>query len=200
MKQFGRRIWITVLVVLVVFLLAASCIVLWLHGAFLPLWIEWNKDAEKGLPDGVMAKLDDAWLVQDSLNFDINGDGIDEWILLVWKRGSYGPHRPSWVKHDEIVFSQHIFIYTDRSQTVTDKNANEASRISEVIDSAYDTISENGGDWHAIWMSSAMDIKAVSFSIGEEIPGTERLSLDIKSPEGEITRWGWLSWGLTRVD
>ena len=193
-KVRSGRIWIALIAAPVIFLLAASCIVLWLHGAFLPSWIEWNKDAKKGLPDGVRAKLDDAWLVQDSLNFDINGDGTDEWILLVWKRGSYGPHRPSWIKHDEIGFSQHIFIYTDRSGAA--KNVNEAY---EASDSTYETISENGGDWHAIWMSSAMDLKAASFSMGEEISGTGRNSLDIKSPEGKITRWGWLSWGLVRI-
>ena len=156
--------------------LGATILNLWLKGAFLPSWIEWNKDSKSALPSGVSDMLEPSWLVQDALNFDINGDGTCEWILLVWKRGSFGPHRPTWVKRDEIGFSQHIFIYTDRGGE-----------------------DDEGGDWHAIWMSSKLGIKAAGFSVGEEISGTGRESLDIISPDGTISRWGWLSWGLTRV-
>ncbi len=157
----------------------AVTLVLWLKGFFLPSWIEWDKESRSALPSGVSDMLEASWLVQDALSFDINGDGTDEWILLVWKRGSFGPHRPTWVHHDEIGFSQHVFIYTDRS------GKNDGS---------------DGGDWHAIWMSSKLSLQAASFSEGEEIGGTGRNSLDIKSPDGTVTRWGWLSWGLTRVD
>ena len=154
----------------------AVILILWLKGVFLPSWIEWNKDSRDALPPGVCNMLEASWLVQDALNFDINGDGTDEWILLVWKRGSYGPHRPTWVKRDEIGFSQHIFIYTDRSG------------------------GDGAEDWHAIWMSSTLKFEAACFCEGNEIGGTGRNSLDITLPDGTVTRWGWLSWGLTRVD
>lgn len=32
-------------------------------------------------------------------------------MILCWKRGRYGKRRPSWVKRDEIGWSQHIYIY-----------------------------------------------------------------------------------------
>ncbi len=169
-KLQGRnRVQIRVLLALPAII--AVIIVLWLKGFFLPSWIIWNRSSEEGIPEGVKKKLESSWLVQDALNFDINGDGSAEWLLLVWKRGSYGKHRPSWVKRDEIGFSQHIFIYSER---------------------------EDG--WHAIWMSSKLEMKAATFLMGKEIPGTGRRSLDIVAPDKSVSSWGWLSWGLQRVN
>ncbi|MBQ9438820.1 MAG: hypothetical protein IJU50_10875 [Lachnospiraceae bacterium] len=51
------------------------------------------------------------WRVQDYLCTDLDHDGREEIILLVWKRGSYGSHKPTWVEKDEVGFSQHLFIY-----------------------------------------------------------------------------------------
>lgn len=48
---------------------------------------------------------------QDFLVADIDHDGDNELIVLCWKRGRFGKHRPTWVKTDEKTFSQHIFIY-----------------------------------------------------------------------------------------
>ena len=55
------------------------------------------------LPKGV--------LVQDVLFDDIDHDGKKDIAVLCWKRGKYGKKKPSWVKRDEIKWSQHIFIY-----------------------------------------------------------------------------------------
>ena len=41
-------------------------------------------------------------LAQDFLFDDIDGDGQSELLVLCWKRGRYGKHRPTWVKSDEI--------------------------------------------------------------------------------------------------
>ena len=48
---------------------------------------------------------------QDFLFEDIDHDGNRELIVLCWKRGRFGKHRPTWVKRDELKWSQHIFIY-----------------------------------------------------------------------------------------
>ncbi len=99
----------------------------WLWGGFLPDWIEWKSKALIGqgrnislenrsltidINGGSYYKSPMFWHVQDFLVFDINGDGKEELIMLVWKQGSYGKHRPTWVEHDEIDFSQHLFIYS----------------------------------------------------------------------------------------
>ena len=58
---------------------------------------------------------------QDCILADIDHDREDELLILCWKRGRYGKHRPTWVKHDEIKWSQHIFIYEVTDSTVRPK-------------------------------------------------------------------------------
>ena len=48
---------------------------------------------------------------QDFLFEDIDRDGQREAVILCWKRGRFGKHRPTWVKRDEIGWSQHIYIF-----------------------------------------------------------------------------------------
>lgn len=60
---------------------------------------------------GIVWETEPGWLAQDFLVGDIDRDGAPELLVLVWKRGSYGPSRPFWVERDEARFSQHIFIY-----------------------------------------------------------------------------------------
>ena len=57
-------------------------------------------------------KSDTGFLVQDAFSTDLDRDGEKEIILLLWKIGKYGKHRPFWVERDEITFSQHVFIYS----------------------------------------------------------------------------------------
>ncbi len=109
-----------------VFILAAVLFLLWWFGMFLPHWIGWQElsfpyeDATVRLEDRCMKLLVNErtcfvtnrdWFVQDVLCQDINCDGMDELVLLVWKHGSYGDHLPLWVKHNDIRLEQHIFIY-----------------------------------------------------------------------------------------
>lgn len=49
--------------------------------------------------------------VQDCLLEDVYGNGEKELMVLCWKRGRFGKHRPTWVTKDEKDYSQHIFIY-----------------------------------------------------------------------------------------
>jgi len=50
-------------------------------------------------------------LVQDGLVADLDGDGCTEIILLLWKIGKYGKHRPFWEPENDNAYSQHLFIY-----------------------------------------------------------------------------------------
>ncbi|MDO4188211.1 MAG: CapA family protein [Lachnospiraceae bacterium] len=85
-------------------LIVAVVLVMWLNGAFLPKWIEWKDVGNTSfLKKGVKA--------QDMLSLDINHDGKDEVLVLCWRIGRYGDRRPFWVKHDELKWSQHIYIY-----------------------------------------------------------------------------------------
>jgi poly-gamma-glutamate capsule biosynthesis protein CapA/YwtB (metallophosphatase superfamily) len=66
--------------------------------------------------------------VQDGFLADVDRDGDTEMVLLLWKRGRFGQHRPFWISSDEKTFSQHIFIY-DVNESGTVKNKWFASDI-----------------------------------------------------------------------
>jgi len=48
---------------------------------------------------------------QDFLLEDIDHDDDKELLVLCWKRGRFGKHRPTWITSDELGWSQHIYIY-----------------------------------------------------------------------------------------
>ncbi len=145
----------------------AVLMILYQRGAFLPSWVEWDRQSADTLPEELAGRLDPSWLLQQAVSFDIDGNGEEEQILLLWKKGSYGGKMPTWVRHNDRGFSQHIFIYTPEE-----------------------------GEWKPIWMSSALSMQAVSLSEGDIIPGTGRKSLEILQADGRVSRWGWLAWGL----
>ena len=116
-------------------LLAAGCIfgvltAMWWYGFFLPTWIDWQEletDYEGGyvvLKDRKLTLYSDEsctealwstekdWFVQDLVIKDMNRDGIEELVALVWKHGSYGKHMPFWETKNDKRLMQHIFIFT----------------------------------------------------------------------------------------
>ena len=76
-------------------------------------------DGKRATLNGAEQASDDAafwtspreYKVQDGFLTDLDRDGDTEMVLLLWKRGRFGEHRPFWVSGDEKSFSQHIFIY-----------------------------------------------------------------------------------------
>lgn len=79
------------------------------------------------------------WRVQDFLTGDLDRDGEEELLLLVWRRGHYGPSRPFWVDRNDYTYSQHIFIYKQADGTVT-----------------------------PVWMSSTLNPRVKSWSVTDE--------------------------------
>ena len=57
----------------------------------------------------------DEWRVFDTHVCDLDGDGADELVFLVWKQGSYGPYRPFWESGTDDAWSQHVFVYGMRT-------------------------------------------------------------------------------------
>ena len=52
------------------------------------------------------------WLVSDYFLADIDSDDEDEVVLMVWKQGSFGKHKPFWHEgKKDNKWTQHIFIY-----------------------------------------------------------------------------------------
>lgn len=143
---------------------------LWWKGCFLPRWIVWEdksfpyEDTRVTLKKGRM-ELEGLWhtpwdwSVQDILCDDINGDGREELVLLVWKHGSYGKHLPFWVKHNDIRLEQHIFIYQW-----------EASRENKL---------------RALWMSSALGLEVQSM----ESASHHQLLITDRDGIGNLWQW-----------
>lgn len=109
----------------VAILVIAACL-LWWYGFLLPRWIKWEKEEAafealnvtlKGRKviirdnNTVLWETQADWFVQDMLVKDIDRDGADELILLVWKHGSYGDRMPFWEEKNDKELHQHIFIY-----------------------------------------------------------------------------------------
>lgn len=132
-------------------------------------------------PDGVK--------VQQVLSCDIDNDYEDELILLCWKTGRFGSHKPFWVEEDEEGWSQHIFVYEYGKDIAGEI---EAGKISDenIISAAAP------GEIRAKWMSSyiGQDVAEIS-SNGKGAPHCRLL---LTSPDGEISSWVWDSWGFTR--
>ena len=107
--------------------LATLLLLLWYKGVFLPCRSSRTVQTELGgrpytltLENGAFAVQDGAttlWRsetalrVQDFLTLDIDRDGETELVLLVWRRGNYGPSKPFWVRRNDTNWSQHLFIY-----------------------------------------------------------------------------------------
>lgn len=157
--------------------LAAVAVCIWLcwrAGDLLPRWAVFQaRESETfTLHNGVLTLRGFAdWSpgktvrVQDALIGDIDGDGADELVLLCWRIGSYGAHRPFWVKANDRRWGQHIFIYD---------------------------LEPDGP--RPIWMSSSLGFEVASWTM-------ERgRYLALRSPGGEESLWGWLGWGLEKLE
>ncbi|MDE6984187.1 MAG: CapA family protein [Lachnospiraceae bacterium] len=59
--------------------------------------------------------------VQKALSWDVDNDGVEELVLLCWKKGRYGAHRPFWVEKDEDTWSQHLFVYAYSPDKISPK-------------------------------------------------------------------------------
>lgn len=79
---------------------------LWYEGAFLPRWVKWEDTTSVS-----NWTTEDHVKVQSMLWADVDQDGEDELLVLCWKIGRFGSHRPFWEKYDPPVWSQHIFVY-----------------------------------------------------------------------------------------
>lgn len=141
-------------------LMAIATGTLWWYGCFLPGWIQWKAyDAtlggtnvqlknrrltiRNGGPDGnIVWKTQADWFVQDLVIKDIDRDGEEEMILLVWKHGNYGNHMPFWIKKNDKALKQHIYIYK------FDETREKKTR--------------------AIWMSSQIAYEITGISSGEK--------------------------------
>lgn len=169
-------------------LISAAAILLLLRnsGAFLPRWIQWEKDTEYDVfgeyrlllshqsvsvmyGDTVIWTSPEGVKVQKILSCDADNDGQDELVLLCWKKGRYGKAKPIWVEKDERKWSQHIFVYEYTPDEIKPK-----------------------------WMSSYIGQDVLDIASNQKSAPYNRLWLT--DLEGAVSSWVWDSWGFTRED
>lgn len=171
-------------IITVTVLTAIILYAMWYSGCFLPRWITWeqkmlhdqigqyeitleNKKTNityKGIgiwdtPSGVK--------VQDIVLLDIDSDNEEELILLCWKKGRYGKHKPFWVEKDEQNWSQHIFVYEFQEDSVKPK-----------------------------WMSSYIGLDVVKISVDDALSKKPLLltNLDGETSYWMWDSWGFTKW------
>ena len=135
MKKIFIRIsiiFITIVSVGAVFLL------LWKDGFFLPRWIMWQNEDFSAVQgeyeivlegkkvrilqgDALIWSSPENLKVQSVISADIDNDKEEELLLLCWKIGRYGSHRPFWVEKDERKWSQHLFVYEYQADKIKPK-------------------------------------------------------------------------------
>jgi poly-gamma-glutamate synthesis protein (capsule biosynthesis protein) len=117
----------------------------------------------------------DNWWVDNFFLGDSNNDNIQELNLLVWKSGSFGPHKPFWITNEDMSIKNHLFIF---------KLVN--NRIKPV------------------WQSSNLDQPNYETTL-EDLDGDGKNELVVTegyylNPNyRDVSIWKWNGWGFTKV-
>jgi poly-gamma-glutamate synthesis protein (capsule biosynthesis protein) len=61
--------------------------------------------------DGVLWQSPRQWRIQSCLTADADNDGAEELLLVLWKKGSFGPSKPMWQEGKDDEYSNHLFLY-----------------------------------------------------------------------------------------
>lgn len=59
----------------------------------------------------VIWQSDPSWMVTDLAIGDVDHDGQEEMLLVLWKHGSFGTSRPMWMEGEDKTYSNHLFVY-----------------------------------------------------------------------------------------
>jgi hypothetical protein len=135
----------------------------------------------------VLWRSDVSWRVTHALFADANHDGRTELVLVVWKRGTWGPDKPFFVRENDNRWGCHVFVYAWRAKAL-----------------------------RLIWGSSAIDypIREIAFAdlrgdgqpdlIVLESPGaTVGAMVRLRSPQvhespaSHLAVWRWNGWGFS---
>jgi len=117
----------------------------------------------------------DDWWVDDFFLGDSNNDSIPELNLLVWKSGSFGPHKPFWITREDKSIKNHLFIF-------------------KLVE----------GSFKPVWQSSNLDRPNYEAAL-EDLDGDGKNELvvtegDYTDPEDrEVGIWKWNGWGFSKI-
>jgi len=129
----------------------------------------------------ILWKSPSTWRASAFALGDADNDGTVELLLSVWKRGSFGRHRPFWFRGEDAGYKNHLFVH----------------RLAE------DTVKP-------VWLSSNLDRPIISLSVRDtdgdgqnELVVTEgdyrQVTGEVFAPDARNTRvtvWRWEEWGF----
>jgi len=122
------------------------------------------------------------WQIQDFILCDIDKDGEQELLLLAWRHGNFGEHKPFFVEENNNDLSQHIFIFSKRNDNTGEaKEANGEGEEGELF-------------LRSEWMSSAMHDIVSDWTYSE----ADGLELTLAS-DGSVMHYAWQGWGLKEM-
>lgn len=79
----------------------------------------WQTDRSYFVQDIFVSNIDDENVIKQDARID--GRSKEEIVVLLWKEGRYGHHRPFWVHEDETDYSQHVFVYNIENNKVVSR-------------------------------------------------------------------------------
>ncbi len=136
--------------------------------------------------------------VQDGLVTDLDGDGVQELILLLWKIGKYGKHRPFWE------------VETDRADVRNSPDEMVGSDFAAVHGSGREAEDEDSGYSQHIFIyevSPELEVreKWCASDVGREIVRFKLMEKNnsiilTEDVEGVCNLWRWESFGLKLMD
>ncbi|NLC11995.1 MAG: hypothetical protein GX767_07070 [Firmicutes bacterium] len=114
------------------------------------------------------------WWVDYFFLGDANNDGLSELNLLLWKEGSFGPHRPFWVEEDDSSIKNHLFIFKLKEGKI--KPVWQSSNL------------DHPNYWAALTDFNGDGEKELLVLEGSYIDPRQR----------KVTLWKWNGWGFSR--
>lgn len=194
----SRLFRLGMLLTLVSLLLFSFAALFFLHSSPKPLQLQLEGDLDKDgiaetylLADHVLTvKIGEHVIWQSPTDYhidsfalgDVDNDGIDNLVISLWKKGSFGKHKPFWHTGEDNEYKNHLFVYQLEA-----------------------------GTCKQVWCSSNLGRPILSFRI-DDIDGNGRNQLIVEEgqykrmagdrytidPKGatRTTVWQWEEWGF----
>lgn len=146
-----------------------------------------SEDENASLSSDALWSSPSEYKVQDGFLTDIDRDGDIEMILLLWKRGRFGKHRPFWITSDEKGYSQHIFIYDVGDGAMAGGGRGEDG------DFASGLVSQK-------WFASDIGAYVKRMKLLNEGSATSEAVLLTEDVDDNCALWHWQSFGIKTMD
>ena len=126
--------------------------------------------------DELIFRTDKDWKVTSLIVDDVDNDGMEELVMHLWKKGSYGNSKPFWEEGEDDSYKMHLFVY-------------------DLVD----------GEVKQLWHSSNLPFINDDFRVYDidkdgkkELIVLERPYLDERKhfKESYVSIWEWNEWGF----